>query len=364
MKNIIFLFFLIYSNSICGQKKLSQHDPSPHINITEWIANTPSNKNIKNKYIVLEFWATWCAPCLKYVPHLNSLKEKFENEEDLLFLSITNEEVGKVKKILKYKIFQTTVVTDTTNQTLKNFNNYNDGIIELPLTVLINKENKIFWIGKPSELSEEHILSLLGNDVKINTAQNKYENLPLNYKGSFTKFMEIAKNNEIDYYFELEESKFSYPFIYSKVNKNLFYLESENLRSILINILDYNVNLITINDTILEKKGIKILYKNSNSNIKLEGLEKLIFDSLQIDKTTEKRKILSNVLFISNIDLLEKKSTNKSSQVQLEDTVILFNYNLKMLSDFLNKNSINLYHYKGDDNQFFDFLYIEFYRLS
>jgi thiol-disulfide isomerase/thioredoxin len=340
MKNIVFLLIFINSILVCGQKKLSQDDPSPFINITDWIANTPSNKDLKNKYIVLEFWATWCAPCLKYVPHLNYLKEKFKNEEDLLFLSITNEEVGKVKKILKYKNFQTTVVTDTTNQTLKNFNNYNDGIIELPLTVLINKENKIFWVGKPSELSEELILSFLRNDEIIDTKQNINENLPVNYKGSFRKFLEVAKSNEIDYYFELAESKFCNSFVHSKVNKNLFYLESESLRSILTNLLDYNVNLISINDPVLEKKGYTILYKNSNSNIKKEKKEQLIFDSLQIDKTSQKRNIQSNKLFISNIDLLEKKSTNKSSQVQLEDTVILFNYNFKMLSEFFEREFI------------------------
>lgn len=62
--------------------------------ITDWIKNIPEDKNLNNKYIVLEFWATWCEPSIAAVPHLNQLQDEFK-QNDLYFNSITDESIEK-----------------------------------------------------------------------------------------------------------------------------------------------------------------------------------------------------------------------------------------------------------------------------
>ena len=65
MKNFsIALFLSILTTSLFAQKELSVGETVPSIIIEKWIANAPQNKDFRNKAIVLEFWATWCAPCV------------------------------------------------------------------------------------------------------------------------------------------------------------------------------------------------------------------------------------------------------------------------------------------------------------
>lgn len=59
-----------------------------------------SLEKYQNKVIVLDFWATWCAPCIAQFPHVNQLIDTFA-DENVLFLSITKEEdLEKIKKVL------------------------------------------------------------------------------------------------------------------------------------------------------------------------------------------------------------------------------------------------------------------------
>ena len=71
MKQIIFIF-LLSQFYIFSQINLEIGGKSPAIIIANWTSNSPENKKFKGKFIVLEFWATWCLLFIKYVPHLNN----------------------------------------------------------------------------------------------------------------------------------------------------------------------------------------------------------------------------------------------------------------------------------------------------
>ena len=72
MKKLFSLFaILLFTSYLYAQEKLIVGDKAPKINITDYVLNVPKDKNLENKYIILEFWATWCAPCLNAVPHIN-----------------------------------------------------------------------------------------------------------------------------------------------------------------------------------------------------------------------------------------------------------------------------------------------------
>lgn len=57
-----------------------------------------SLNDLKGKVVFINFWATWCPPCVREMPSINNLKKHFKNNKDLVFLMVDvdgNYEVSK-----------------------------------------------------------------------------------------------------------------------------------------------------------------------------------------------------------------------------------------------------------------------------
>ena len=93
-------------SNVHSQSTLKIGEQAPPIHIGNWLLNEPTNKSTQNKYIVLDFWATWCKPCLDNVPHLNALQASFQ-DENILFLQMTNESASTVKIVFDRVNFET-----------------------------------------------------------------------------------------------------------------------------------------------------------------------------------------------------------------------------------------------------------------
>ena len=130
------------------------------ISITHYLLNEPSNKDYDGKFKVLEFWATWCRPCLAAVPHLNKVQESLKGE-DIVFLSVTNEGPGKAATAFRRVKFETIVVSDTTFTLHRALRILYDDTMGLPRTVLLDRDNKILWYGSPHKLSRKFMLGFM-----------------------------------------------------------------------------------------------------------------------------------------------------------------------------------------------------------
>ncbi|MBD3584080.1 TlpA family protein disulfide reductase [Flavobacterium selenitireducens] len=170
---IIFLLLNLHLVSFAQpdyQNRKIRLGTKPNLKFDHWIANIPNDKNLEGKFIVLEFWATWCEPCLKNVEHLNKLQSKFNNP-NLYFISITDEEKNVVQNALKKVDFNSIVVSD--KRTINSF--WNGGLSKLviPFTILIDDYGLIKWIGDPSILNERLINEFI---TKKLTPFSIYEN--------------------------------------------------------------------------------------------------------------------------------------------------------------------------------------------
>lgn len=52
--------------------------------------NPVSSDLIKNKIVVVDYWATWCVPCMKEMPYLEKAYEKYKNNPDVVFMVINS----------------------------------------------------------------------------------------------------------------------------------------------------------------------------------------------------------------------------------------------------------------------------------
>ena len=149
----------------------------------------PGNKTVtykeddfKNKVFLIDFWATWCGPCIESIPHLNKLVDKYKNVK---FISVTYEPENLVKEFLKDHPMKSEVVLD---DDFKMFRSYNAWAI--PNVVMINSKGKIAGRIHPSRLTEEVIEVLLNGGVPVveQTPEDAFD--PAGAEEYFRSFLE------------------------------------------------------------------------------------------------------------------------------------------------------------------------------
>ena len=57
-------------------------------------------QEFKGKNLLINYWATWCNPCLAEMPYMVELYEKYKNEDDIIFLFLSREELKTIKNYI------------------------------------------------------------------------------------------------------------------------------------------------------------------------------------------------------------------------------------------------------------------------
>ena len=140
IKRVIFLSFLLFSNlsySDDNNQQLLIKDPKK-VEIFSMKDINDSEKKIsssENKILLLNFWATWCAPCIKEIPELIELKKKFKNNVEIYFLSVDSNVKKTVPKFLRKNKLESLLIFN--DEKLKVSSKF--GVKVMPTTVIINK---------------------------------------------------------------------------------------------------------------------------------------------------------------------------------------------------------------------------------
>jgi thiol-disulfide isomerase/thioredoxin len=124
-------------------------------------------KNMRGKVVLVDFWATWCAPCVKEVPHLKELYKKY-HDQGFEIIGITLDE-GAAAERVKELIAEKEIPWPQRFEG-KGFNNdsYRQlyGIGSLPTVWLVNKEGIIVDRNARGERLEPLIQKYLGLSKK------------------------------------------------------------------------------------------------------------------------------------------------------------------------------------------------------
>ncbi len=112
-------------------------EKAPEFSLIDMNGNVISSESTRGKIVVLNFWFTTCKPCIEELPQLNNIYDKYKDNKDIIFASITFNEKPTVKKFLRKHPIKYPVVTDE-RTTISTFN-----ISGYPTNLLIGKDGKI-----------------------------------------------------------------------------------------------------------------------------------------------------------------------------------------------------------------------------
>ena len=142
----------IWAKPFLGQK-------APELIVEKWLTKEPDRKG---KFVLIDFWATWCPPCRKAIPELNGLQKKFGDK--LVVIGLSDETEAKVKGMTTPSI-DYAVAIDTQARTKKAV-----GVTGIPHVLLIDPQGIVRWEGFPLlngfELTEQAVADILAKNSK------------------------------------------------------------------------------------------------------------------------------------------------------------------------------------------------------
>lgn len=135
-KIALFLGVFIFSNQAFAQVKISEL-----LQASDY--HTPTSKK---KLFMIEFWATWCGPCITVSDYLDVLQEQYK--DDLFIISLSEETSATVQKFLTKRPSRFATAIDYDGQTFKKYS-----VRDLPYAVLLDANATPIWQGNPANLT-------------------------------------------------------------------------------------------------------------------------------------------------------------------------------------------------------------------
>ena len=123
-----------------------------------------SFSDFKGKILLVNFWATWCAPCIKEMPSLDRLETKINGDFDVIAISVDRDGVEKVTDFFdENKISNLEKFFDIKNSLAKEMNLYG-----VPTSFFVNKEGDLIGYSQGDmEWDNDTVINFINYLIKI-----------------------------------------------------------------------------------------------------------------------------------------------------------------------------------------------------
>lgn len=191
-------------------ENLTVGSPAPPLDLEHWIQDgngffKPVTEFEKDKVYVVEFWATWCGPCISSMPHLAELQNKYRGR-GVQIISISDETLDEVEDLMNKQHPQagkpfsevTASYCLTTDPDRSAHKSYMEASKQrgIPTSFIVGKTSQIEWIGHPMEMDEP--LESVVTDKWDREAFAKKQQAKANFEAAMDKLSMLAGAGKFD----------------------------------------------------------------------------------------------------------------------------------------------------------------------
>ncbi|MCH8806209.1 MAG: TlpA family protein disulfide reductase [Planctomycetes bacterium] len=146
-------------------------DIAPPIEIGKWLnvdkARLSTGPALDGKVVLVDFWGTWCPPCVRAMPQIQRLHDRYR-DRGLVVVALSYEDTNTMKPFIEKNAYTMPVASDTNKRCVTAY-----GVKAWPTTFLIDKEGKIAYVGGPYSI-EPVIEKALGLESNPSTLLTRY----------------------------------------------------------------------------------------------------------------------------------------------------------------------------------------------
>lgn len=158
---------------------LKPGDKAPQVKITKWVKGDAVDfETAKHKkVVVLEFWATWCGPCITSIPHLTELQKK--HGKDVVIIGVTKPDArNSLERVESFvdKQGDKMAYTVAFDGDKKTYDAYMRAAEQsgIPTSFIVNRKGQLAWLGHPMTM-DKPLEEILAGTFDIERARKKLE---------------------------------------------------------------------------------------------------------------------------------------------------------------------------------------------
>lgn len=153
-------------------------DPAPALQIAHWVKGGPvdMSKGKGEQVYVVEFWATWCGPCRKSIPHLTELAKKHKGK--VTFIGVSDEKLETVEPfVTKMGDKMDYVVAIDKNEKTSAAYMKAFGRGGIPHAFIVDKSGNIAWEGHPMDNMDKALEKIIAGTYDAKAAGRAAEDM-------------------------------------------------------------------------------------------------------------------------------------------------------------------------------------------